>query len=237
MGLLDEAIREHLELKRLRGADPSEVLRQEREVLGGAGQSDYDDRSGSVRVLAAGKEPNAEQEQTRIEAPLGVGQEISTHEEPVHDEAHRGATGESGSADSAPPRDEPQDQVDAALSTGDGQAVAEQQQGSTEPEAEAAPRQSPVQHLGSTADFETAEVDMSALLAERDDASLVSPESLDAPEGMNQPAGHLRDREVIPESEDDLLDERLAAREERLKSFERGIRGRTEKRHRRPWRS
>jgi hypothetical protein len=34
MGLLDDAIREHLELKRLRGADPSEVIRQEREALG-----------------------------------------------------------------------------------------------------------------------------------------------------------------------------------------------------------
>src|SRR5437588_293889 len=34
MGLLDEAIREHLELKRRRGADPSEVERAEREALG-----------------------------------------------------------------------------------------------------------------------------------------------------------------------------------------------------------
>jgi hypothetical protein len=34
MGLLDDAIREHLELKRLRGADPGEVARQEHEVLG-----------------------------------------------------------------------------------------------------------------------------------------------------------------------------------------------------------
>jgi hypothetical protein len=34
MGLLDEAIREHLELKRLRGADPSEVVRKEQEALG-----------------------------------------------------------------------------------------------------------------------------------------------------------------------------------------------------------
>jgi hypothetical protein len=30
MGLLDDAIREHLELKRLRGADPDEVAREER---------------------------------------------------------------------------------------------------------------------------------------------------------------------------------------------------------------
>lgn len=34
MGLLDDAIKEHLELKRRRGADPSEVERLEREALG-----------------------------------------------------------------------------------------------------------------------------------------------------------------------------------------------------------
>jgi hypothetical protein len=34
MGLLDDAIREHLELKRRRGADPGEVARQEQEALG-----------------------------------------------------------------------------------------------------------------------------------------------------------------------------------------------------------
>ncbi len=33
MGLLDEAIRDHLELKRRRGADPSEIARAEREAL------------------------------------------------------------------------------------------------------------------------------------------------------------------------------------------------------------
>lgn len=33
MGLLDEAIREHLELKRRRGADPTEVAREQQEAL------------------------------------------------------------------------------------------------------------------------------------------------------------------------------------------------------------
>jgi hypothetical protein len=33
MGLLEDAIREHLELKRLRGADPAEVAREQREAL------------------------------------------------------------------------------------------------------------------------------------------------------------------------------------------------------------
>jgi hypothetical protein len=51
MGLLDDAIREHLELKRLRGTDPGEVARKEREALGSsehlqadtAGSSDEDE--------------------------------------------------------------------------------------------------------------------------------------------------------------------------------------------------
>lgn len=34
MGLLDDAIREHLELKRLRGADPGLVAREEHDVFG-----------------------------------------------------------------------------------------------------------------------------------------------------------------------------------------------------------
>jgi hypothetical protein len=36
MGLLDDAIHQHLELKRLHGADPSEVIREEREAFGPA---------------------------------------------------------------------------------------------------------------------------------------------------------------------------------------------------------
>ncbi|HEY6762943.1 MAG TPA: hypothetical protein VI318_25805 [Baekduia sp.] len=36
MGLLDDAIREHLDLKRRRGADPSEIAREEADALGPA---------------------------------------------------------------------------------------------------------------------------------------------------------------------------------------------------------
>ena len=43
MGLLDDAIREHLELKRRHGADPQEVARQEDEALGPIGGHDPDD--------------------------------------------------------------------------------------------------------------------------------------------------------------------------------------------------
>jgi hypothetical protein len=54
MGLLDDAIREHLELKRRHGADPQEVERQEQEVLGA-------DRRGEFAPTAeAEREPEAE---------------------------------------------------------------------------------------------------------------------------------------------------------------------------------
>ncbi len=57
MGLLDDAIREHLELKRRRGADPAEVERAEREALGPVRRSpepiddpDAFERRGSRRI-------------------------------------------------------------------------------------------------------------------------------------------------------------------------------------------
>ena len=43
MGLLDEAIREHLELKRRRGADAEEVTRQEQEALGAPQRAEFAD--------------------------------------------------------------------------------------------------------------------------------------------------------------------------------------------------
>jgi hypothetical protein len=41
MGLLDDAIREHLELKKKHGADPGEVERQEREALGASRRAEF----------------------------------------------------------------------------------------------------------------------------------------------------------------------------------------------------
>jgi hypothetical protein len=41
MGLLDDAIREHLELKRRHGADPDEVARQEHEAFGPGQRNEF----------------------------------------------------------------------------------------------------------------------------------------------------------------------------------------------------
>jgi hypothetical protein len=64
MGLLEDAIREHLELKRQHGADPGEVTAQEREALGPIQRG--------VEPLVLDREPAPE------EAP-------AAHDEPVED--------------------------------------------------------------------------------------------------------------------------------------------------------
>ncbi|MFZ2113214.1 MAG: hypothetical protein WAU77_05725 [Solirubrobacteraceae bacterium] len=55
MGLLDDAIREHLELKRLRGADPGVVAREEKDALGPVprrGDAGYEDEPDDGSGLA-----------------------------------------------------------------------------------------------------------------------------------------------------------------------------------------
>jgi hypothetical protein len=55
MGLLDDAIREHLELKRLRGADPGIVAREEQDALGPVprrGDAAYGDDADDAAGLA-----------------------------------------------------------------------------------------------------------------------------------------------------------------------------------------
>jgi hypothetical protein len=65
MGLLDDAIREHLDLKRRRGADPNEVERLEREALGPVRRPQPD----ALEATLA-DEPGASPE-FREEAPTG----------------------------------------------------------------------------------------------------------------------------------------------------------------------
>jgi hypothetical protein len=77
MGLLDDAIREHLELKRRHGADPQEVARQEDEALGPIGghephdQDEHEDEAPEVSEdqLALVDEPPAPYEPPAADEP------------------------------------------------------------------------------------------------------------------------------------------------------------------------
>jgi hypothetical protein len=77
MGLLDDAIREHLELKRRHGADPQEVARQEDEALGPIGghephdEGEHEDEAPEVSEdqLALVDEPPAPYEPPAADEP------------------------------------------------------------------------------------------------------------------------------------------------------------------------
>jgi hypothetical protein len=59
MGLLDDAIREHLELKRRHGASPEDVERQEREALGAARREEPPAPAAEEAPAPAAEEPLA----------------------------------------------------------------------------------------------------------------------------------------------------------------------------------
>ena len=62
MGLLDDAIREHLDLKRRRGADTSEVERQEQEALGPPAHGEFAAPAQPPEPVEAPPEPAPEPE-------------------------------------------------------------------------------------------------------------------------------------------------------------------------------
>jgi hypothetical protein len=77
MGLLDDAIREHLELKRRHGADPDEVSRQEREALGAPVRGEF--------AKPEGEQPEAGDEPAAVaasEAPAAEVADVPEFDEP-----------------------------------------------------------------------------------------------------------------------------------------------------------
>jgi hypothetical protein len=81
MGLLDEAIREHLELKRRSGADPGAVEREEQEALAPVAPEDtpagLDDREGEFEY-----EDDAHDEADELAQDGGGGDSCAAEEEP-----------------------------------------------------------------------------------------------------------------------------------------------------------
>jgi hypothetical protein len=126
MGLLDDAIREHLELKRKHGADPEDVARQETEALGQGGPraefaqpaADPELQHAEPPDPAALAEPEPEPEpapEPRDELPPG--------EPGIPEEPSEGHTAEAPGYDEDPWLDEEPDEVpsDEALERRDGQ--------------------------------------------------------------------------------------------------------------------
>lgn len=108
MGLLDDAIREHLELKRLRGADPGAVARQEQDALGPVYREGDTESAGEHDGFSEGAKdtkdvPGENESPPTLDADaLTVGQE--TIEINMEDELAGGVDqpGEGGIADATP---------------------------------------------------------------------------------------------------------------------------------------
>ena len=111
MGLLDDAIREHLDLKRRRGADPSEIARLEREALGpvrrepfepanekAAGDAEGDDRS--VALQRPDDSSDAEYDEEYYDE-----EETDDWGEPFEEEFERPRSRRSGSEPTPPAAD------------------------------------------------------------------------------------------------------------------------------------
>jgi hypothetical protein len=88
MGLLDDAIREHLELKRRRGADPGEVAREQREAL------DVVPRDAAPEVEDHGEDAPVAESDSQGNAPVAAPGVVPVAAVPVEDDAAQSSQSE-----------------------------------------------------------------------------------------------------------------------------------------------
>jgi hypothetical protein len=95
MGLLDDAIREHLELKRKHGADPADVARQEQEALGEGPRNEFAQPAAPPPAAEPEPEPVEDDEPAAVsanqldelpEGEPGIAEEPPAPEAPGYDE-------------------------------------------------------------------------------------------------------------------------------------------------------
>ena len=122
MGLLDDAIREHLELKRKHGAEPEDVARQEKEALGQGGpRAEFAQPAADLELdHVEPPEPPAPAEPEPAPEPRD---ELPPGEPGIPEEPSQGHTAEAPGYDEDPWLDEEPDEVpsDEALERRDPQ--------------------------------------------------------------------------------------------------------------------
>ena len=107
MGLLDDAIREHLELKRRRGADAEEVTRLEQEALGPPQRGEF----AGAAAPATAAEPAAPAEP----APETADAEPADEPEPEESEPEARDEAEEAWLEDPPPPEEPEKREDVVV--------------------------------------------------------------------------------------------------------------------------
>jgi hypothetical protein len=116
MGLLDDAIREHLELKRQHGADPDEVARQEREAFGPGQRNEFAHPATDADVSAGPAEEPATTVLPAEERPPGAEDALAAGEPGIPEEPTAQHPAAAPGYDEDPWLDEDQDEVPAGES-------------------------------------------------------------------------------------------------------------------------
>jgi hypothetical protein len=132
MGLLDDAIREHLELKRRRGADPTEIEREEAEALGPVRRGDVElddapvaDDGPHADEPAGLEDPGAAYAEEPVAAPEPADHPVpaeppQTHDTPYAEREEESATPPHGDPwVQQPTREFSADELTEALTDGD----------------------------------------------------------------------------------------------------------------------
>jgi hypothetical protein len=113
MGLLDDAIREHLELKRKHGAPVEDVARQEQEALGKSSPRGEFAQPESAPAEPALEPPEFEPASSDPEPPPAPADELAEGEPGIAEEPSAGHTAEAPGYDEDPWLDEDADEVPA----------------------------------------------------------------------------------------------------------------------------
>src|SRR2546421_9894720 len=138
MGLLDEAIKQHLDLKRRRGADPEDVAREEREALGPAVREVRESMTGDAGAAPAEAAPATDGDEPAEApdvAPENVAEAAPAVEEPASAEQEPPSTAEEPPP--APPAAEPP--VDQATEVFDAGGLVAEEDDALVPDPEAPP--------------------------------------------------------------------------------------------------
>jgi hypothetical protein len=192
MGFLDDAIREHLDLKRRRGADPTEIEQAEREALGPVRRGSFEPTADKPEAAAPAYDQAAETDYEEYEAAAN-GQDWGDafeDEAPIAAQQH---------ADAPPPVSEEPD-WDLASDEEPGPAPVSEPPGPVESHAEPVP---PPPHADSVPPPpevpETAEYDVEEAFAEEEGEAR-------APEPSAQREPHSEDEDVLEETPEFLQD-------------------------------
>jgi hypothetical protein len=141
MGLLDEAIKEHLELKRRHGADPGEVARLEHEALGPA-RRDPAPAAMADEPVAAQDAPEPVAQDPYRDDEGGIYDEVTAEERleaPVHHVEPEAAEPEPEPEPASEPEPEPAAEVEQPTRQFSLEEVQAASQGTTAPAPEQAP--------------------------------------------------------------------------------------------------